>query len=650
LAAAQRREFLRARRAGIAAAAIGATAVAAPSAQAAIIPVTTTTDSVAGSLRAAITTANGNAQPDTITFNSGVTGTIHLSGGQLPQITAPDSLTINGPGRDVLAISGDGNNDGTPDSRIFNIGNSGTPVGPVTISGLTLTKGTAAGGTPANLGGAIYSSSPTDVTITDSAVTASTSGASGDGGGIFARGHLTIAGSNLTGNSTPNIGGAVDAAGGAADLTVSNSTISGNTAAVGAGIYNNATLTMTGSTVSGNNASSRGGGIQQGDKYPVLDISDSTFSGNSAPRGGAIAANDSKYGVASHLNRTTISGNNASGYGAGIYFSSLGSGDRFTITHSTLSGNNGGGSSFGGAISFVGRTDGEFNLVDSTISGNAATTGGGVSIGVPLGPSTLGPNGSIAFYNSTIAANSASGKGGGVYLGQYNNGSGNTSATIVAGSTIVADNTAAGSAQDLDRADGSGGGGFNLAFSLVEAPGDAPLTQTPPGSSIVGQDPLLGPLAGNGGPTQTQLPAETSPVIDKGDSPALLTTDQRGDPRRVDRAQANASDGTDIGAVELGPDTTPPNTLIKKKPKKKIKTPKKKIKVKVAFISTEAGSTFQCKLDKGKFKTCRSPFKPKASSKFGKGKKHTIQIRAIDAAGNVDPTPAKVKFTVIRKH
>src|SRR5436309_1986375 len=129
VAAAQRREVLRARRAGIAAApAIGATAVAAPAAQAAIIPVTTKTDSVPGSLRAAITTANGNAQPDTITFDSGVTGTIFLTGGQLPQITAPDSLTINGPGRDVLAVSGDGNGDGTPDSRIFNVGNSGTPV------------------------------------------------------------------------------------------------------------------------------------------------------------------------------------------------------------------------------------------------------------------------------------------------------------------------------------------------------------------------------------------------------------------------------------------------------------------------------------------------------------------------------------------
>src|SRR2546423_15348349 len=130
LAAARRRDALRARRAGLAAtAAIGATALMAPSAQGANLQVSNTADALAppaGSLRAAITTANSNGTPDTITFNSGVTGTIYLAG-QLP-VTAPDSLTISGPGRDVLTLSGDSDGNGTPDTRIFNVGNGGPTV------------------------------------------------------------------------------------------------------------------------------------------------------------------------------------------------------------------------------------------------------------------------------------------------------------------------------------------------------------------------------------------------------------------------------------------------------------------------------------------------------------------------------------------
>ena len=83
------------------------------------------------------------------------------------------------------------------------------------------------------------------------------------------------------------------------------------------------------------------------------------------------------------------------------------------------------------------------------------------------------------------------------------------------------------------------------------------------------------------------------------------------------------------------------------KPKGKIKTAKKKVKVKVSF-SSEAGTTFKCKLDKADYKSCTSPYTVKAKSKGGKGKKHTISVQATDAAGNVGK-PAVVKFKVIRK-
>ena len=87
-------------------------------------------------------------------------------------------------------------------------------------------------------------------------------------------------------------------------------------------------------------------------------------------------------------------------------------------------------------------------------------------------------------------------------------------------------------------------GTFELNYDLVQVTGTASVTVSV--GNIFGLDPLLGPLADNGGPTQTHLPARGSPVIDTGD-PAFAEppdTDQRGDPRLVGRL--------DIGAVEAG--------------------------------------------------------------------------------------------------
>jgi len=61
------------------------------------------------------------------------------------------------------------------------------------------------------------------------------------------------------------------------------------------------------------------------------------------------------------------------------------------------------------------------------------------------------------------------------------------------------------------------------------------------------------------------------------------------------------------------------------------------------FTSTEAGSSFECKLDRKNYKPCSSP----RTLKRLKPAKHKFKVRAIDAAGNVDPTPAKDKFRVI---
>jgi CSLREA domain-containing protein len=86
-------------------------------------------------------------------------------------------------------------------------------------------------------------------------------------------------------------------------------------------------------------------------------------------------------------------------------------------------------------------------------------------------------------------------------------------------------------------------------------------------------------------------------------------------------------------------DAKPPETTILKGPKAK----SKKRMAKFRFSSDEAGSTFQCKLDRKPVKRCGSPKKYKGL-KVGK---HVFRVWATDAAGNKDPTPAKKKFKIL---
>lgn len=97
-------------------------------------------------------------------------------------------------------------------------------------------------------------------------------------------------------------------------------------------------------------------------------------------------------------------------------------------------------------------------------------------------------------------------------------------------------------------------------------------------------------------------------------------------------------------APPVGPPTTPvpppvPDTKITKAPKAKSTSTTAKFK----FKSVPAGSSFECKLDKGKFKKCKSP---KTYKKLKPGK-HVFKVRAVNSAGVKDPSPAKRKFTVL---
>ena len=85
-------------------------------------------------------------------------------------------------------------------------------------------------------------------------------------------------------------------------------------------------------------------------------------------------------------------------------------------------------------------------------------------------------------------------------------------------------------------------------------------------------------------------------------------------------------------------DVTPPDTSITGQPS----DPTSSTSATFTFGSTEAGSTFACSLDNGSFAACASP---KTYSGLALGT-HTLAVKATDAAGNTDPTPATATWTV----
>lgn len=138
------------------------------------------------------------------------------------------------------------------------------------------------------------------------------------------------------------------------------------------------------------------------------------------------------------------------------------------------------------------------------------------------------------------------------------------------------------------------------------------------------------------GPAETRTPDQTGSGVQ-----LLLNADLEPD-ADGDGFGDETQDQCPTDASTQGPcpaDTTPPQTKITKGAPNKTKKPKLTFK----FTSSEPGSTFECKLDKKKFKPCKSPI----TVKNLRDAKHKFQVRAIDASGNVDPSPAKDKFRVV---
>ncbi len=96
-------------------------------------------------------------------------------------------------------------------------------------------------------------------------------------------------------------------------------------------------------------------------------------------------------------------------------------------------------------------------------------------------------------------------------------------------------------------------------------------------------------------------------------------------------------------------DATPPQTKLTKHPAKRVRTRTGAKRVRFEFSGSDnlpatGPLRFQCRLDGGSFVLCRSPFARKV--KLGH---HQFSVRAIDAAGNVDPTPASYRWRVVRR-
>jgi len=248
-----------------------------------------------------------------------------------------------------------------------------------------------------------------------------------------------------------------------------------------------------------------GGGISN--FAGTLTLNSSTVSSNTAGIGGGVA-NES--GTIT-LNNSTVSVNSAAD-GGGIFNRGAMILNSSTVEYNQAVVGSGGG---------IANDGGTVTLRNSTISGNsAAMNGGGLSNNGTL----------LSLTNSTVSSNSAS-NGGGIV----------NTVNAQLKNTIVDNNAGGNCSGTIASAD------HNLSS-------DASCALAGP-ADLNGTNPLLGPLAYNGGPTRTHALLAGSPALDAVPVPACsASTDQRGVPRPQGAA-------CDIGAYEERETSTPTRTF-----------------------------------------------------------------------------------------
>jgi hypothetical protein len=460
---------------------------------------------------------------DLVTFNCGAVPVIIIlttPGGVIP---APNT-TIDGGG--LITLSGQNA------ERLFFVSSGAS----LTLRNIVLTNGFSGGD-----GGAIYNNLGGVLILEKTTIRNST--ASLSGGAIVSYGPLTITDSLLEGNralnggalfprfpaaqttivnsvlrdnhttdTTNGWGGAILAWDGA-PVTIERSDIFSNSGRLGGGIYifPNSSVTLNGGTLHDNTAFNLGGGLFN--DTGTATLTNVTLSGNQSTGNDGGGGGVYNTGTAT-LTNVTLSGNQSTGnasVGGGVYNTGTA-----TLTNVTLNGN----SAIAGGGVF--NTNGTATLTNVTLSGNSAIQGGGV----------FNNNGTATLTNVTLSGNSAVLEGGGIeHFG--------TSGRILAlKNSIVANSPAGGNCYQISISQSSiTSNGFNLS-------GDTSCAQfLNLASDRNNQNPLLGLLANNGGPTLTHLPQADSPARDNGSG--CPATDQRGAARPVGPA-------CDIGAVEYG--------------------------------------------------------------------------------------------------
>jgi hypothetical protein len=287
-------------------------------------------------------------------------------------------------------------------------------------------------------------------------------------------------------------------------LLTANDTLTGD--AGGAVFDQGGTLTIDRSTISDNQSSGDGGGVFTESFMGgsgLATISDSTISGNSNPFGrfGGGVAN---FGGTLTIQRSTLSGNTAGRAGGGVSAEGTGNG-ALTLVDSTVVDNKEPTPGFEGGAVFVQVSGAPVLLLNNTIAGNFGSTGAPMQDGSPGGLVTFG--GVTQVFNTIVAGNS----------GRANHENCNDQPPMAEDHNL----------EDMDTCQFHGTG------------------------DITGSDPLLTTLGDNGGPTLTRQPIPNSPAIGAADATRCPATDQRGVPYF-------APNPCDIGAVDTARPGPPP--------------------------------------------------------------------------------------------
>jgi hypothetical protein len=355
---------------------------------------------------------------------------------------------------------------------------------------------------------------------------------------------LTISGLTLTGGSYAPLqtfgGGTITAD----QMVIENNSPTNNR---GGGLNcDSSTLTLSNSIVSGNVADGGGGGM---DLYGCsATIVSTTIADNRAPGrdGGGLYVN----GGTTSIENSTISGNYAEDNSGAVYIANSDSGSAaVTISNSTIANNTTANSSDPATgISVSGGST--LDLIQSTVTGNHHV-GSSVSLYGALylqggsGAASAGAKQQPPHVQSTHAHPQAT---GGVH-------SAAAGAVNIVG-TIITGNGDTTKTNNFDIFSGESTATVTSDHSLIGTT-ESSVTVDDVGGTLRNVDPMLGPLADNGGPTQTMALLAGSPAIDAGPVPVptfpLNDNDQRGAgfPRVIGPA-------VDIGAFEVQPPPAPP--------------------------------------------------------------------------------------------